>query len=73
MALKTITPLAIILFLQVLTTIAEDVSSEVIGVPGGDTLEVLHNQQPERIRLNGTDCPEKGQVYGNKPSRLRQP
>jgi endonuclease YncB( thermonuclease family) len=32
----------------------------------GDTLEVLHNQHPERIRLSGIDCPEKGQAYGQK-------
>ena len=23
----------------------------------GDTLEVLHNHHPERIRLSGIDCP----------------
>ncbi|MEO6307506.1 MAG: thermonuclease family protein [Nitrospiraceae bacterium] len=37
----------------------------VVSVLDGDTLEVLHNQRPERIRLNGIDCPEKGQAYGN--------
>jgi endonuclease YncB( thermonuclease family) len=34
--------------------------------PHGDTLEVLHDQRPERIRLNGIDCPEKGQAFGNR-------
>jgi endonuclease YncB( thermonuclease family) len=32
----------------------------------GDTLEVLHNQHPERIRFNGIDCPEKGQASGKR-------
>lgn len=38
----------------------------VISVLDGDTIEVLHNQHPQRIRLHGIDCPEKGQAYGNK-------
>jgi hypothetical protein len=32
--------------------------------PKHDTIEVLHNTQPERIRLSGIDCPEKGQAFG---------
>jgi micrococcal nuclease len=66
MALKTVTSLAIILFLQVLTTIAADFSGEVVGVLNGDTIKVLQNRHPERIRLNGIDCAEKGQAYGKK-------
>jgi micrococcal nuclease len=31
-----------------------------------DTLEVLHNQHPERIRLTSIDCPEKGRAYGKR-------
>ena len=34
----------------------------VVGVLDGDTLEVLHNRHPERIRLSGIDCPEKSQA-----------
>ena len=30
----------------------------------GDTIEVLHNQHPERICLKGIDRPEKRQAYG---------
>ena len=35
----------------------------------GDRLEVLHNQDPERIRLNGIACPEKRQAYGQRPQQ----
>jgi len=41
-------------------------TGEVVGVLDGDTIEVLHNNRAERIRLNGIDCPEKGQPYDKK-------
>jgi len=37
----------------------------VVSVLDGDTIEVLHNRHPQRIRLGDIDCPEKGQAYGN--------
>ena len=42
---------------------AADFSGSVVGVLDGDTIEVLHNQHPERIRLSGIDCPEKGRAH----------
>jgi endonuclease YncB( thermonuclease family) len=38
----------------------------VVRVLDGDIIEVLHHQHPERIRLDGIDCPEKGQAYGHQ-------
>ena len=43
-----------------------DFSGQVVGMIDGDTLDVLHNGQAERIRLSGIDCPEKGQAFGKK-------
>jgi micrococcal nuclease len=40
-------------------------SGPAVSVLDGDTIEVLHNNRAERIRLSGIDCPEKGQAYGN--------
>ncbi len=44
--------------------LALDFTGPVVSVLDGDTIEVLHNQHPERIRLSGIDCPEK--VYGQR-------
>ena len=46
--------------------IAADFTGTVVSVLDGDTIEVLHNQHSERIRLNGIDCPEKGQAFGKR-------
>lgn len=52
--------------LLVSSALAGEFSGQVVGVIDGDTIDVLHNGQAERIRLNGIDCPEKGQAYGQK-------
>jgi endonuclease YncB( thermonuclease family) len=43
-----------------------DFTGPVVSVLDGDTIEVLHNHHPERIRLSGIDCPEKGQAFGQR-------
>jgi hypothetical protein len=55
----------LLLILLVTAAVAADFSSKVIRVHDGDTIDVLHKLHPERIRLSGIDCPEKGQAYGN--------
>jgi len=45
---------------------AEIFSGKVVGILDGDTIEVMHGGKPERVRLNGIDCPEKGQAFGNR-------
>jgi endonuclease YncB( thermonuclease family) len=54
------------LFMVVAPAMAADFTGEVIRVLDGDTIEVLHEEKPERIRLYGIDCPEKGQAFGQK-------
>jgi micrococcal nuclease len=48
------------------SVLAADYSGQVVSNLDDDTLEVLHHQYPERIRLSGIDCPEKGQAYGKR-------
>src|SRR5215467_660203 len=55
-----------VLFLFSYSQAAADFLGSVVSVLDGDTIEVLHNHHVERIRLNGIDCPEKGQPYGKK-------
>jgi endonuclease YncB( thermonuclease family) len=45
---------------------ATDFTGRVVSVLDGDTIEVLLNTHPERVRLSGIDCPEKGQAFGKR-------
>ena len=61
---KPVTLLTCIVFLHSLPMFGTDLFGNEVSVTDGDTIEVLHNNHPERIRLNGIDCPEKGQTFG---------
>ena len=70
--LSLIIVLSLALVLAAVSAIASaaDFSGKVVGVLDGDTIEVLHQGKPERIRLNGIDCPEKGQAFGQRAKQL---
>lgn len=44
--------------------------AKVIGVIDGDTIEVLNNRKPVKIRLYGIDCPERDQDFGSKARKF---
>ena len=48
---------------------AEETGYQVIAIKDGDTIEILKDGKPLRIRLYGIDAPEKNQDFG---SRARQ-
>ena len=45
---------------------AQEFSGKVVGVSDGDTITVLREKTPIKIRLNGIDCPESGQDFGSR-------
>jgi endonuclease YncB( thermonuclease family) len=45
-------------------------SGMVTGVMDGDTLDVVAGNHPRRIRLEGVDCLEKGQNFGNSSKKF---
>lgn len=74
-ATNTLRPhwLAFMVFLAVLASSsllhAADFTGQVVGVIDGDSLRVMHNGQAEQVRLNGVDCPEKGQAFGQRAKK----
>ncbi len=59
----------LILFLANTIAFAADTAAfraKVIGVLDGDTIEVLKDKAPVRIRLYGIDCPEHDQDFGTR-------
>lgn len=49
--------------------LAADFQGRVIHVIDGDTIDVLVNQRPVRVRLAGIDAPEKAQPFGDVSRR----
>lgn len=52
--------------LTALSASAYRITGIVTFIKDGDTIEILSNNRPYRIRLNGIDCPEKKQAFGNR-------
>lgn len=50
--------------------LAEEFTGRVVGVTDGDTITVLHNGIGQKIRLNGIDCPEKRQAFGQRAKQF---
>jgi micrococcal nuclease len=59
-----------LIFLLVLPCPSWAWSGKVIGVADGDTITVLRDKQPQKIRLYGIDCPEKRQPFGKKAKQF---
>jgi len=60
--------ICLVLFLFSYSLAVADFSGPVVSVLDGDTIDVLHSGQVERIRLNGIDTPGKINPTGDEPS-----
>lgn len=49
-----------------LTLLAPAYAHKVIGIADGDTLTLLVNEKPLKIRLSNIDAPEKAQAFGER-------
>lgn len=67
---KTIVLLLFLSIFAISPSYAETWTAKVIGIKDGDTIAVLHEGKEETIRLNGIDCPEKKQAYGNRAKEV---
>src|SRR3954454_15089446 len=45
---------------------ADHFTGKVVGVHDGDTITVLQDRTPVKVRLFGIDCPETGQDFGSR-------
>ena len=50
--------------------LAEDFTGRVVAITDGDTIKVMHDGAPERIRLWGIDCPEPKQALGTRAKQF---
>lgn len=58
--------LLIIFHVTVLIVQADTWTGKCVGVADGDTITVMKEARPIKIRLYGIDCPEKGQSFYRK-------
>jgi micrococcal nuclease len=61
-----------VLVILPLPTVAlpSEFTGKVVGVAKGDSITVLRNGKGERIRLNGIECPELRQAFGQRAKEL---
>ncbi len=55
---------ALLLFVVLPTVWAETIVGKVVAIADGDTITILRDETPVKVRLHGIDTPEKAQDFG---------
>lgn len=55
---------ALLLFVVLPSVWADTITGKVVAIADGDTVTVLQQETPIKVRLHGVDTPEKGQDFG---------
>jgi endonuclease YncB( thermonuclease family) len=58
-----------LLFVWAGAVLGETFSGKVVRITDGDTITVLRNREPVKVRLLGIDSPERGQPFGQEARR----
>lgn len=66
---RTLTIVFLVLAINT-SSLAATLTGKIIRVLDGDTIEVLDNKIPIRVRLADIDCPEKKQPFGNAAKKF---
>ncbi len=64
MPIKAFTIVVVLLALNVAS--ADELRGYVVGITDGDTLTLLVEQQPRKVRIVGIDAPERRQPFGER-------
>lgn len=54
----------VLLIAVIPAALAETITGKVVAIADGDTITVLQDETPIKVRLHGIDCPENGQDFG---------
>ena len=67
--IRSLTMALVLLLLPALSD-AEIFTGKVVGISDGDTITVLRDGKPIKVRLDGVDCPERTEPFGEKAKQF---
>lgn len=63
-------PLVLVTLIPILILAGETFKGRCVSVTDGDTIGVMKDGKEVKIRIDGVDCPELGQDFGNKAKKF---